>query len=306
MFRSRPLIAFAAFSSLAAVVVAPAAQGKPRPDKPSLTALAELADIVYSVRVGGQPALTSAWELVNWRTRKNGFKGLSVVHRLTRRLVVAFAGTEGQAGDIVRDLGLAVRNDQELAARLQENFTRLVGQLLGNLGMRDFGEQLARQFLEKLDVGAGLRRVLRAASKFLPDFVARTTPQENDAEQFTREAQHTYARRPASARARIQEPILVGHSLGGFLAQIVSVRRRVPAVTFNAPGAFSERLPKRDAYRVDNHVRDKDIVGTFGPHVGGVYTYAHERLVLDNHRMPFFVQHLRAGKRFLRFRNMPR
>jgi hypothetical protein len=184
---------------------------------------------------------------------------------------------------------------------LEENLARVVGQLFGKVGLRDMGEKMAREFLDKLDVGAGLRKVLHAASKVLPNFIARTVPQEADADLFTREAQRTYARRPAAARARIQSPILVGHSLGGFLAQILSARRDLPAVTFNAPGAKSERLPKGVTYRVENHVRDKDLVGTFGPHVGGVYTYPHERLVLDNHRMGLFVQHLRNGGRYFRY-----
>jgi hypothetical protein len=62
---------------------------------------------------------------------------------------------------------------------------------------------------------------------------------------------------------------LVGHSLGGALAQVVGVQESIPFVTFNAPG-MATHLPVRHPGKVPgfNMILWTDPVGNAGKHVG--------------------------------------
>jgi putative lipase involved disintegration of autophagic bodies len=54
---------------------------------------------------------------------------------------------------------------------------------------------------------------------------------------------------------------LVGHSLGGFIVQVLAVEQAVPAVTFNAPGAAHYNAKLKSSLI-------RDVVGTMGKHIG--------------------------------------
>lgn len=60
---------------------------------------------------------------------------------------------------------------------------------------------------------------------------------------------------------------LVGHSLGGFIAQVLAAEQVVPAVTFNAPGAAHYNAKLKNS-RIRNVSRKSDVVGTVGKHIG--------------------------------------
>ena len=60
---------------------------------------------------------------------------------------------------------------------------------------------------------------------------------------------------------------LVGHSLGGFIAQVLAAEQKVPAVTFNAPGA-AHYNSKFKSSLIRNVSRKSDVVGTMGKHIG--------------------------------------
>lgn len=60
---------------------------------------------------------------------------------------------------------------------------------------------------------------------------------------------------------------LVGHSLGGFIAQVLAAEQAVPAVTFNAPGAANYNKNLKSV-RIRNVSRKSDVVGTIGKHIG--------------------------------------
>ena len=64
-----------------------------------------------------------------------------------------------------------------------------------------------------------------------------------------------------------QRVTLVGHSLGGFIAQVLAAEQAVPAVTFNAPGA-ANYSPKLRSNQIRNVSRKNDVVGTLGKHIG--------------------------------------
>ena len=95
---------------------------------------------------------------------------------------------------------------------------------------------------------------------------------------------HSAAEMVAVAQAYISGPArkpisIVGHSLGGGLAQIVGYLRGVPFITFNAPGCkgnielipgLSFTKPKAGGQKVNgfNMILGTDPVGNFGRHLG--------------------------------------
>ena len=64
-----------------------------------------------------------------------------------------------------------------------------------------------------------------------------------------------------------QQVTLVGHSLGGFIAQVLAAEQAVPAVTFNAPGAANYNGKLR-SNMIRNVSRKSAVVGTLGRHIG--------------------------------------
>lgn len=67
------------------------------------------------------------------------------------------------------------------------------------------------------------------------------------------------------------QSFVTGHSLGGFLAQLVCARNRaLTGITFNAPGAssFLREEPTGKYYEINNYVREHDVVGTLGNSLG--------------------------------------
>jgi hypothetical protein len=88
--------------------------------------------------------------------------------------------------------------------------------------------------------------------------------------------------RPYVKRVLAQHPdaILTGHSLGGFVAQVIAAEQNRPAITFNAPGAASylceHGINPFIGPPVTNHIRIHDIVGRLGCHSGEVKVYDDE------------------------------
>lgn len=104
---------------------------------------------------------------------------------------------------------------------------------------------------------------------------------------------------------RISEVEVTGHSLGGFLVQVVAVKRKIKrAVTFNPPGA-SEYLKGAKAPRyLTNHSRKGDIVGRLGKHAGDLYLYKNVKFkwkrikqayIGQNHKIKGFIEDLGKG-----------
>ena len=62
---------------------------------------------------------------------------------------------------------------------------------------------------------------------------------------------------------------VTGHSLGGFLAQLVCARNRsLTGITFNAPGAAQFLTEPSHHSEIYNYIREHDVVGTLGIHIG--------------------------------------
>jgi hypothetical protein len=94
--------------------------------------------------------------------------------------------------------------------------------------------------------------------------------------------------------------VITGHSLGGFLAQVIASRHGHEALTINAPGASG--FAGDDVRSLRNWIRKDDVVGTFGVHVGSVTKYRNVDLdkvvvdyVLQNHKIDRFCSDLANG-----------
>lgn len=71
---------------------------------------------------------------------------------------------------------------------------------------------------------------------------------------------------------------VTGHSLGGGLSQVVGARYQAETQTFNAPGIPEETITKyigtiRSSLPITNHIRQHDLVGNFGDHIGTTTTW---------------------------------
>lgn len=115
------------------------------------------------------------------------------------------------------------------------------------------------------------------------------------------EAEAFYAQSVADSAAAKRKGTLAitGHSLGGFLAQVIGSRHAVTTTTFNAPGAAGTTTA--NAGKVRNLVRKSDVAGALGAHVGAVIKYRGVPLalpadpVLQNHSVSLFRTDLQAG-----------
>ncbi len=106
---------------------------------------------------------------------------------------------------------------------------------------------------------------------------------------------------------RVSEIQVTGHSLGGFLTQVVTVKRKVRrGIAFNPPGARSYLKVGSKKSNLTNHSRKHDIVGRFGKHVGKHYLYRDvkfkwkkikKRYLMRNHGIDEFRKELFKGMR---------
>tara|TARA_R110002110_G_scaffold11656_2_gene55811 strand:- start:4368 stop:5753 length:1386 start_codon:yes stop_codon:yes gene_type:complete len=101
---------------------------------------------------------------------------------------------------------------------------------------------------------------------------------------------------------------LVGHSLGGFIAQVLAAEQAVRAVTFNAPGAANYNSRLRSS-SIRNVSRKSDVVGTLGKHIGKSVWVANLKFkpkkdivnpagyLVSNHNIGDLIKDLRRWKR---------
>ncbi|MDB5101370.1 MAG: hypothetical protein JWM80_5791 [Cyanobacteria bacterium RYN_339] len=201
-----------------------------------------------------------------------GFQGIALEELPSRRVVVAFTGTQtDDVDDVLADLGVG----KSIALGLESSLVKKLASIAG-----DSGKTTALNRTTLRDNKA-LRAQVAAATAFEKEVIATGKHQDG---------------KPVLAT----EVRLTGHSLGGFLAQVVAVRASLPATTFNAPGATAYLDPGATAHIV-NHMRAHDIVGRVGNHVGNLVLYSDvkvqwtnlkERYVIRNHSIDGLVTDL--------------
>jgi putative lipase involved disintegration of autophagic bodies len=93
---------------------------------------------------------------------------------------------------------------------------------------------------------------------------------------------------------------LVGHSLGGALAQYVGYLRNIPFVTFNAPGMAGNVRARRlaSSERGFNMILWKDPVGNFGQHLGKTERFAAIGTTGPAHKMHAVLSALRHSEKW--------
>jgi hypothetical protein len=106
----------------------------------------------------------------------------------------------------------------------------------------------------------------------------------------------------------IDNVVIVGHSLGGFITQVVAAERNAWGFTINGPGAAHYNKTLKST-KIRNLTRRNDAVGRLGKHIGSTEIWSDVKFDFNkdikkgglylyrNHGAPDFVSDIRkAGK----------
>lgn len=229
---------------------------------------------------------------------KTGFQALAVEG--PSQVVIAFAGTKfDDPRDLLADLGISKAIIKEVVKGL---LTRFKMYLLN--GLLRFGKLVAGTWKRLNSAWQLISRPFKKALSRMQGYRIRNTGNQAIADQV-REAKAFTAQVLASltGASKGKKVLITGHSLGGFLAQVVGAWKKFETHTFNAPGAAGYEGAPRFG-KVTNHVRSFDIVGRFGRHVGQVVKYPDtpmmwsrikERFLNRNHSIVAFINELKAN-----------
>lgn len=101
-----------------------------------------------------------------------------------------------------------------------------------------------------------------------------------------------------------KKPVIVGHSLGGFMAQMVGHQRGAETHSFNAPGAKIENYFDQNGHidNITNHVRSTDVISNWGKHIGKVALYSNSAkdgglftFAKDQHKLDYLTNDFKRG-----------
>ncbi len=222
-----------------------------------------------------------------------GFQGIACEHKETGKIVIAFAGT--QAGmdplDLLADVGILLVGVKQLKIKTKELINAIFNLNNDNYGLYEI-HRIENEWMSLFDHTAKqanfrnnrtLRSQVSTAKSFVDEFISKTTA-KNKNFKFT-------------------DAILVGHSLGGFIAQVIGNENSNFVHTFNAPGAYAygDLINDKNIY---NHMRKNDGIGRFGIHLGKNIIYPNTKMYLaimppvyfvKNHTIEFFYKDLRKG-----------
>lgn len=241
--------------------------------KPDMVDCARAAHMVYHKDIS--PATLklhklSQYDLVCDITKeKTGMRVIALKLKETNNIIVSYRGTDSNnKANLLIDLGIA-------AAELESD------QLNSDL-VYNHAQQWLKKYCNEL-LGS-----LTHATKYLPTNLALKALGTWG---YDLETGKSYKARAVNDAFLTFEMIkkehpgcsyyLTGHSLGGFYAQLIGYHYGHTAYTFNAPGAYHTyrqchprwaRILRwmRRKNKITNYVRDHDLVGTFGVHLGTV------------------------------------
>jgi hypothetical protein len=232
-----------------------------------------------------------------------GFRGVAFVNEEEKNIIIAYRGTDPTNGkNLVVDAGIFLT----LAGGKPRGF--VLAELLkfaghyrsmelmgvaaaGATGLKAMARvklpEAGQQFLAPFQAFALETVFEQLGLAYDPGFPieAHTRAIVKHADQFYLKTVHSLLAKHGSAVQQLVhrlgvpgEPDLgyriyiTGHSLGGFLAQLVAAQHGCVGITFNAPGAAEyakqHRLRVRSTEGIVNLFRANDVIGAFGTHLG--------------------------------------
>jgi hypothetical protein len=202
----------------------------------------------------------------------SGFVGVTFYDQKSETLITAFRGTDPSIqANIKEDTGIceqiAQKSKQTLTAALEQQYSRAV----------DY------YFKKNPTIGRAQAALVALAAPFAIPFELKSESSNNTAVDYLvlntliKQA-NSYYRKSHQTHGSIALGLgsssefisyVTGHSLGGFLAQLVCAQNRsLHGITFNAPGAAQFLKEESRNHEIYNYVREHDVVGTLGTHIG--------------------------------------
>ncbi len=211
------------------------------------TQYATLSEMVYCL--SGDPDMSNLTappgftRLAASTDEKSGFKAAAYEETATKAVVVSYAGTD-DLHDVLADLGIG---EKQIAA------------------YEDEAEKAAESRLEKWD--SKLTKELSKAGSVTIKPTSELLRQIKLADAFYDDVAAKYPGRTIT---------ITGHSLGGYLGQLVASRTGAASVLFNGPGGAD--MSRGKSADIVNYVRKYDVVGNVGKHIGKVESYIEVKL----------------------------
>ncbi len=266
------------------------------PKSPSITTCAQVSALTYENKITTQQLKTA--HLDNYyvymptkhikNPRGVGFRGIAFVNHKSKQCIVAYRGTETkEIGNLLQDIGIFFdeihkNNPYEIlhnqlntwlwsynkklyAAHKIGDWTMWLGKYLLSFKSGFIGtiaQKMAAKIVNHKVLFHTLARIIGLTVTTETKGCINKAMQ--DANTFFNEVKEKFSN---------YDFYVTGHSLGGFLAQIVGAKNNTETYTFNAPGAsnvFKTMYPnvQFDHNLITNIIRRNDIFGTFDTHIG--------------------------------------
>jgi len=210
----------------------------------------------------------------------SGFQAAAFQQIDSGDLIVVFGGTEGEPEDILADLGIFANEIDSLKQAIVLLTTPKDGPEHPDPIEKEKALAIVRAARKKnLDAP---REIVRQQLEEARAFYRRVVQIVSARRRFER------LHRSEPSGPRMPAITIAGHSLGGYLGQIVCAENDVPGITFNAPGAAG--LASTTEGAVVNHRRRHDLVGIYGWKIGTEVTYPDVPMQVSNLPKPFFVR----------------
>ncbi len=214
----------------------------------------------------------------------SGFQAIACINKITGKLVVCYTGTSGP-NDVVADLGIigigfARLNVQKELLSKKLRFEEKIEQAKEKIRTLEISGNKAKALwyiAQKQLFKAKVSNLENRISKIRKEIMVKLhkngmtnnkklKKQVEQSRQFFNDSMDIYKK--VKPENKDESVAITGHSLGGFLAQVVGAKTGHTTITFNAPGAQGFFPEIKSSKNICNYIRKSDIVGNFGTHIG--------------------------------------